>query len=359
MPKMGIRVRFTLVLSLIFVAAIIGSWAVFSPLLQHQAEGEIAYRAQLLLDTLSAVRTYTSDHIKPMLADQLANSPDFIKESVPAFSADITFANFQSKDAYHHFSYKEAAPNPTNPNDDANAFELQLVSTFQSDSSLHELSGFTMRDGQDVFYTARPLSVSAEGCLDCHGSVSKAPTSLINTYGTSGGFDWQMGQIVAAQTVYVPASDVFQQAQDALNLVMGILVAIFGVVIIVTTTGLRRVVVLPVVHIARLAQLISSDALTPESTELAPVKALANRSDEIGATAAVLQKMASEIYAREQKLKMEVKALRIQVDWDKQAKQVEEITESDYFQNLQKRIREMRTTDENPTEQPKDSEKTE
>ncbi len=54
-----------------------------------------------------------------------------------------------------------------------------------------------------------------------------------------------------------------------------------------------------------------------------------------------------------------MKALRIQVDWDKQAKQVEEITESDYFQSLQKRIREMRAMDDKPTEQPKDSETTE
>ncbi len=304
MPKIGIRVRFTLILSVIFVAAIIGSWAVFSPLLQHQAEGEIAYRAQLLLDTLSAVRSYTSDHVKPLLADQLASSAEFVKESVPAFSAETSFANFQSKDAYHNFSYKEAAPNPTNPNDLANSFEAQLVTSFQANTAVKELSGFTTRDGQAVFYTARPLSVSATGCLDCHGEVSKAPPSLIKTYGSDGGFNWQMGQIVAAQTIYVPASDVFQQAQQSLNLVMGILVAIFAVVIIVINTGLGQVVVRPVVHIARLAQLISTDSLKPDASELAPVNSLAKRNDEIGTTATVLQKMVSEIYAREQKLKM-------------------------------------------------------
>ena len=81
---------------------------------------------------------------------------------------------------------------------------------------------------------------------------------------------------------------------------MGILIAIFAVVIIVTNVGLRRAVVRPVVQIGRLAQLIGNNQLTPEASELERVSKIARRSDELGHTAKIIQRMAKEIYEREQ-----------------------------------------------------------
>jgi len=39
---------------------------------------------------------------------------------------------------------------------------------------------------------------------------------------------------------------------------------------------------------------------------------------------------------------MQIESLRIQIDTDKQTKEVKEITESDYFQNLQKQAHNIR-----------------
>jgi methyl-accepting chemotaxis protein len=332
----------------IFVAAILGSWALFSPLLQRHAEDEIAYRATLLMETLNAVRTYTSQHVNPLLAERLQSEDQFISQSVPAFSAATVFQNFQGKEGYENFRYKEAAPNPTNPRDLADPFEAQLVSTFRGDSSIHELSGFTMRDGEQVFYIARPMSVSAESCLACHSDPQTAPASLINTYGTGGGFGWQLGEIIAAQTIYLPASDVFQQAQNAVTLVMGTIVLIFAVVIVMTNVALRRQVIRPIVRIARLAQLIGGDKLTPAAPELATVNAIATRTDEFGHTAKVIQRMANEIYEREQKLKQTIQSLQIQIDKERESQEVAQITDSDYFQNLQQRVQQIRQRADTP-----------
>lgn len=66
------------------------------------------------------------------------------------------------------------------------------------------------------------------------------------------------------------------------------------------------------------------------------------RVDELGQLARVFQKMANEVQAREQRLKQEVMELRIQIDEVKKAQQVAEITESEYFQELQSKISRMK-----------------
>jgi hypothetical protein len=51
---------------------------------------------------------------------------------------------------------------------------------------------------------------------------------------------------------------------------------------------------------------------------------------------------ALEAYIREQSLKQEIKQLRIEIDEVKRQKQVEEIVETDFFQDLQAKAREIR-----------------
>ena len=59
-------------------------------------------------------------------------------------------------------------------------------------------------------------------------------------------------------------------------------------------------------------------------------------------SAAVFQRMAREVYAREQSLRQQVQELRIQIDEAKKAREVAEITESDYFRSLSDRARHLR-----------------
>ncbi len=64
--------------------------------------------------------------------------------------------------------------------------------------------------------------------------------------------------------------------------------------------------------------------------------------DEISALAHTFIAMAIEVQKREQQLKQQVHELRIEVDIVKQAQQVSEITDTDFFQDLQQRARQMR-----------------
>ncbi len=72
------------------------------------------------------------------------------------------------------------------------------------------------------------------------------------------------------------------------------------------------------------------------------LNAVAERTDQLGQLARVFQRMVREVYAREQRLKQQVAELRIEIDEVKQARQVAEITETDYFQQLRARARELR-----------------
>lgn len=74
--------------------------------------------------------------------------------------------------------------------------------------------------------------------------------------------------------------------------------------------------------------------------------AVARRSDALGQLARVFQRMGREVQAREQRLKTQVQQLRIEIDEARKTKQVEEVTETDYFQNLQQRANELRRRNE-------------
>jgi two-component system, cell cycle response regulator len=84
-------------------------------------------------------------------------------------------------------------------------------------------------------------------------------------------------------------------------------------------------------------------AVEDESFEPASLDRVAGRDDALGQLARVFQRMAREVYAREQALKKQVQQLRIEIDETRAARQVAEITETDYFQDLQRKVDQLRS----------------
>jgi two-component system cell cycle response regulator len=73
------------------------------------------------------------------------------------------------------------------------------------------------------------------------------------------------------------------------------------------------------------------EAGTFDCDSLNPVAA---RDDALGQLARVFQNMARQVYAREQSLRQQLQELRIEIDEVKKARQVAEITETEYFRDL-------------------------
>ncbi len=86
------------------------------------------------------------------------------------------------------------------------------------------------------------------------------------------------------------------------------------------------------------AAAIKANTFQPESLDK-----VARRGDELGQLALVFQEMARQVYAREQQLQRQVQQLRIEIDQARNASEVAEITESDFFQQLLGKADELRS----------------
>jgi HAMP domain-containing protein len=341
----GLRLsaKFSVVLLGVLVLSVALSTVVLWQILRRQAENNVTNRAEVALGMINAVRGYTSDDVRPTVTGlESAATTDFTPVQVPAFSARATFEQFQKNGAYTDFRFKEASLNPQNPNNLADNFESELLASFAAQPSTKELSGFRTRDGQRVFYIARPLLVSSKSCLDCHGDPANAPKALLTAYGDQNGFGWHVGDLIAAQVIYVPAGQVISDAQRSLLLLGGIFVGISAVILAMINFWLKPTVIHPVEKIAGVAELITQGSLDAPACANQDLGDVAQRADELGQLARVFQNMCREVYAREERLRQEVHQLRIEIDQVKQQRQVSEITETDYFQNLQARAKDLR-----------------
>ena len=342
MTRLNLSARFTLILTGVFLIGILIAGAIQWNILQGQAQDEIAVKGTLLITSMNAVRAYTTSNVKPLLADQLKASPKFIPETVPAFSARTVFANFKQQPDYSAYSYKEAALNPTNTVDTADDFEVVLLRSMASQTTPGEVSGYRTQSGENLFYIARPLKITAQSCLECHSTPDKAPASLIATYGSQGGFGWHMGQTVAVQVIYVPAQQVFETTLRSFTVVMGVFVIIFALVILLINSLLRQYVIRPVDVLGGLARKISADDDFRAELESPALQVVTARPDELGQLAQVFKKMAADVYTRTGLLKQQVQQLVITIDQIRRNEQVSAVVDTEFFSELQNRAREMR-----------------
>ncbi|HYF24639.1 MAG TPA: response regulator [Baekduia sp.] len=89
--------------------------------------------------------------------------------------------------------------------------------------------------------------------------------------------------------------------------------------------------------VAEAAAAVEDKTFEPE--RLAGVAA---RDDALGRLARVFARMASEVRARELALEREVTQLKIEIDRNRTERKVQEITDTDFFRNLETRVSELR-----------------
>jgi DNA repair ATPase RecN len=98
-------------------------------------------------------------------------------------------------------------------------------------------------------------------------------------------------------------------------------------------------------YISQVHQLTAAAHAVEDGTYQAELVAgVTQRADALGQLARTFQRMADEVQARERQLRSQIQDLRIEIDRTRQARQVSEITESDYFQQLRRSAEELRRT---------------
>ena len=277
---MGLRLKFNLVLLLVFGAGMGLSAYVSHRLLDQNAKEETLRNAGLMMESALAVRSYTVRQVKPLLDEQ--SSRIFLPQTVPAYAATETFNTLRAK--YPDFSYKEATLNPTNPRDRALDWESDIVQKFRADGGARELAGERETPAGRMLYLARPITISDPACLACHSVPDAAPASMLRIYGENNGFGWQHLETVGAQVVSVPMSVPLANAQRTFGTFMLSLGGIFLATFVVLNLMLSFLIIGPIARMSAAADRISTgDFDLPEFP--------AHGGDEIGVLADSFNRM--------------------------------------------------------------------
>ncbi|MEI7647755.1 MAG: HAMP domain-containing protein, partial [Actinomycetes bacterium] len=93
----------------------------------------------------------------------------------------------------------------------------------------------------------------------------------------------------------------------------------------------------PVETVTKAARDLSENKFDPSDLDAA-----ASRTDEVGDLARAFQRMGVDLVERERKLREQVASLKVVIDRSKLAKDIGEITESEFFQDLAAKAEEMR-----------------
>jgi HAMP domain-containing protein len=213
-----------------------------------------------MMASAAGARKYTADEITPLVRSDMAAR--FHPQAVAAYAAKKTFAVLRAR--YQDYSYREAALNPTNPEDRASDWEADIINDFRDHRGRSEIVVQRQTATGPELTLARPL-VNAASCLECHSTPQAAPPSMIAVYGPYHGFGWKPGDVIGAQLVSVPMT-VAQKRVDEVRLLFLIpYVGVFLVLFVALNVLLDVVVIGPIDRMAKIAEAVSmGDLGVPE-----------------------------------------------------------------------------------------------
>lgn len=251
---MGLRLKFNLVLVVVFLAGFGAAGFVSRQLLQENARDEVIRDAKLMMEAAGSVRTYTVDQIRPQLIKQMDRV--FLPQSVPAYAATETINTLRKK--YTDYSYKEATLNPTNPRNRTLDWEADIVNRFRNYPDVKEIVAERQSSTGRSLFIAKPIQITNPACLQCHSTAAAAPPTMLKVYGEANGFGWKHNEIVGAQLVTVPMDVPLRKAERAFTTFMASLAAVFVAVFVVLNIMLSWLIVRPIREMSLSADRIST-----------------------------------------------------------------------------------------------------
>lgn len=250
---MGLTAKFNLILITVLGTGFIVIGLVTHRTLYENAYHEVLEQAGLMMDSAMAVRSYTVNEIRPLLAMQIKRS--FLPQTVPAYAATQSFMKLHEDNP--EYTYKEATLNPTNPRDRAVDWEADIIGMFHNQPDLNEFVGERETPSGRSLYLSRPIRIKNEACLICHSTPDAAPKTMIERYGTANGFGWQLDEVVGAQIVSIPMGVPVARAETTFRLFMTVSAVTFIAILLLVNLLLKLTVVNPIQKMSRTADAIS------------------------------------------------------------------------------------------------------
>jgi HAMP domain-containing protein len=250
---MGLRLKFNLMLLLVFAVGLGVTGYISHDLLHRNARDEVLRNAGLMMEAALSMRGYTNSQIRPLMpySDEV-----FHPQSVPAYSATAIMTSLRKK--YTDYAYKEATLNPTNPLNKTVEWEADIVNAFRSNPERDEISGVRDTPTGRSLYLARPLQIKDKACLACHTTAAEAPPAMVKIYGPNNGYGWKHMEVIGAQVVSVPMSLPIQNANRAFYTFMISLSAVFLALFIILNVMMSVLIVRPITRMSDAADKIST-----------------------------------------------------------------------------------------------------
>ena len=211
MKKLSFTNQFRVGMAAILLLFGIGFSLLVYSSLKTMVDDAIYKETEIFVTTVESTRTYVKDVTRPRITRMLPPG-GFIPEVMSTSYVGREIMN-RVRQQFPHFHYKRAARNPMNPVNQADAFELQMLNWFDSHREAEQWSG-VIRKGNTSYFARMKAIYAEEECLACHGHPKDAPAEMRALYGTGGGYGYYLGEVVAADTVYIPVDVAFVRIKE-------------------------------------------------------------------------------------------------------------------------------------------------
>ncbi len=276
---MGLRAKFNVLMLAVSVLGVALFMLAANTLVNLVARQEVLQSSRIMMESAAGARKYTSEQIAPILKPLIAHR--FYAQSVSAYAAKRNFDVIHAK--FPDYMYREAALNPSNPEDRASDWEADIINDFRAHPDKDEISLERSTPSGPILELARPL-VNKPACMECHDRATNAPASMLAIYGNQNGFGWKPGEIIGAQIVSVPLQESSMRAAQIRKLFEAPFIAFVVLLFVAMNLLLHFVVIRPIEHMAKSAEAISMGQIdTPEYRY--------SGSDQIGRLAASFNRM--------------------------------------------------------------------
>lgn len=278
---MKLLAKFNLVFIVVFG---LGMWVISynaHNFLMDNARQQVLEQAELMSASASATQAYTDQQVSSLLEKTPRHETTFLPQTIPFYAANTTFRFLRS--SHPDYTLREAALNPTNPDDRAESWEADLIDYFRNNPNQGEHVGERSTPVGQVLYVADPI-VAAQGCLTCHTSPSLAPAAMVAHYGEDNGFGWKLNEVVGAQIVSVPMSVPIAMADQGFRSLLIGLGSIFLLTIVLVDLAMYMIVIRPLNRVSKNADIISKGEVDMPQLEV-------RGRDEIAAVTASFNRM--------------------------------------------------------------------
>jgi signal transduction histidine kinase/DNA-binding response OmpR family regulator len=203
MKSIGTRFSVTIAAFAVVFSAIV-LWQAWSSAKRHSEE-LTSEQARLALEFDLAIREYVGQSIRPEMQKRIPKDA-FVVEAMSTSFVAREIAEKVRKN-FPDYLLKFPSDNPRNPQNKAGPEEEALLQKFRENPELKNWDGPLVIEGKEYYACLKPMRME-QVCLQCHGLPEDSPKSLLDRYGSTGGFFRKVGDVAGMDMIAIPLETV-------------------------------------------------------------------------------------------------------------------------------------------------------